>query len=102
MENKSPIIRLLIALWLVSSQITGAALMFAPVVVLLTFNSTVNDGSLSVLVGLGYVLPLFFIGLGIAAWIMFARRKDAAAGWLGLATLLPGGLMLFAMNLVAP
>jgi len=102
MENKSPIIRLLIALWLVSSQITGAALMFAPVVVLLTFNSTVNDGSLSVLVGLGYVLPLFFIGLGIAAWIMFARKKDAAAGWLGLATLLPGGLMLFAMNLVAP
>ncbi|HMZ07580.1 MAG TPA: hypothetical protein PK078_08175 [Anaerolineales bacterium] len=102
MENKSPIIRLLTALWLVSSQITGAALMFAPVVVLLTFNSTVNDGSLSVLVGLGYVLPLFFIGLGIAAWIMFARRKDAAAGWLGLATLLPGGLMLFAMNLVAP
>lgn len=102
MENRSPLIRLLTALWLVSSQITGAALMFAPVVVLLTFNSTVNDGSLSVLVGLGYVLPLFFIGLGIAAWIMFARRKDAAAGWLGLATLLPGGLMLFAMNLVAP
>ena len=102
MENRSPLIRLLTALWLVSSQITGAALMFAPVVVLLTFNSTVNDGSLSVLVGLGYVLPLFFIGLGIAAWVMFARKKDAAAGWLGLATLLPGGLMLFAMNLVAP
>lgn len=102
MEKKSPMIRLLLALWLLSSQIAGAALMFAPVVVLLTFNAANNDGSLSLLVGLGYVLPLVFIGLGIAAWIMFARQKDATAGWLGLATLAPGGLMLLAMRLVAP
>lgn len=102
MEKKSPIVRLLLALWLISSQIAGAAMIFAPVVVLLTFNAVNTDGSLSLLVGLGYVLPLFFIGLGIAAWVMFAQKKDVTAGWLGLATLIPGGLMLLAMRMVAP
>jgi hypothetical protein len=102
MQKNSTIVRLLVALWLVSSQIAGAAMIFAPVVVLLTFNAANTDGSLSMLVGLGYVMPLFFIGLGVAAWVMFARKRDASAGWLGLATLLPGVLMLLAMRMVAP
>ena len=103
MENKSPILRWALALWLISSQIAGAAIVLAPVVVLFTF-SAVKSAQESVgfnfLMVLGYVLPVAFLGLGIAAWVMFVRRKDSTAGWLALATLAPGALMLLAMRLV--
>ncbi|MBL8062829.1 MAG: hypothetical protein JNK32_07420 [Anaerolineales bacterium] len=103
MEKKSPIVRLLLALWLLSSQVAGAAMVFAPVVVLFAFSSRGGaTGALNFLLALGYLLPILFIGLGVAAWVMFARKKDAASGWLGLATLAPGGLMLLAMGLVNP
>ena len=106
METRSPIIRLLIAFWLLASQIAGAALVFVPVVVLLAFGEIAandpNPGAFNMLVVLGFVLPVLFLGLGITAWVMFARRQDVKAALFGLATLVPGGVMLLAMNLVAP
>jgi len=103
MENKSPIMRWALALWLISSQIAGAAIVLAPVVVLFTFSavkSAQESAGFNFLMVLGYILPVVFLGLGIAAWVMFARRKDSTAGWLALATLAPGALMLLAMQLV--
>lgn len=103
MENKSPIMRWVLALWLISSQIAGAAIVLAPVVVLFTFStvqSAQESAGFNVLMILGYILPVVFIGLGIAAWVMFARRKDSMAGWLALATLAPGALMLLAVRLI--
>lgn len=106
MEKKSPIVRLMVAIWLLATQIAGGVLVAAPLAVLLAFKdigtSDPNPGSFNLLLGLGYVLPVLFLGLGIAAWVMFARRKDGMSGWLGLATLVPGGIMLLAMNLIAP
>jgi len=103
MERKFPVSRLLLALWLLSSQTAGAALVFAPFAVLLAFRGSASAGqdmaSLNFLLGLGYIMPLVFIGLGIAAWVMFAKRRNAAAGWLGIATLIPGAVMLFVLNM---
>ncbi|HRK90408.1 MAG TPA: hypothetical protein PK152_14840 [Anaerolineales bacterium] len=106
MEKKSPIVRLLVAVWLLASQIAGGALVVAPLVVLLAFKDMATSdsapGAFNALLGLGYVLPILFLGLGITAWVMFVKRRDALAGWLGLATLIPGGIMLLGMNLFAP
>lgn len=101
MTKSSPIIRLVLALWVLSSQIAGAALVFGPVVVLLGFSPVADSvPGMNFLMFLGYVLPVVFIGLGIAAWVMFAKRRDALAGWLGAATLLPGAILLLAMQMV--
>lgn len=106
MEKKSPIVRLLVAVWILASQIAGGVLVTAPFVVLLAFKdaatSSPNPGSFNFLLVLGYLLPVIFVGLGIYTWIMFARRKDGISGLLGLASLIPGGILLLAMNLVAP
>ncbi|NWF63452.1 MAG: hypothetical protein HXY38_04015 [Chloroflexi bacterium] len=106
MQKRSPIARFLVAFWLLASQVAGGILMAAPLVVLLAFRvpgaTDPNPGMFNLLFGLGYVMPVIFVGLGIAAWVMFARRNDAVAGWMGLATLIPGGVMLLGMNLIVP
>ncbi|MCQ3939356.1 MAG: hypothetical protein DPW18_20270 [Chloroflexi bacterium] len=104
MEKRSPIIRLVLALWVLSSQIAGAALVLSSVVVLLAFRSVgvsgPNAASFNFLLALGFIMSAVFIGLGITAWVMFAKRKDGSAGLLGLATLVPGGILLLAMQTV--
>lgn len=106
MEKKSPIVRLMIAVWLLASQIAGGALVTAPLVVLLAFRDLAandpNPGAFNFLLVLGFILPVIFVGLGIYAWVMFARRRDGLSGLLGLATLVPGGIMMLAMNIVTP
>ena len=95
--------RWLSVLWLLTSQVAGAALVFAPLVVLLSFRDAATaageGGMFNLMLGLGYVLPIVFVGLGITAWVMLARNKHAYANWLGLATLLPGSVMLLVINL---
>ena len=102
MTQKS-IFRWLSVLWLLTSQVAGAALVFAPLVVLLGFRDAAaaagEAGVFNLMLGLGYVLPVVFAGLGIAAWVMLARSKNAVANWLGLATLVPGIVMLLVINL---
>lgn len=103
MKQKSPIIRLLLAIWLLSSQVAGGALVFAPLAVLLAFQDVAStssgSGIFNFLLGLGYLMPLIFVGLGITAWVMFAKKRDALSGWLGVATLIPGAIMLLAMQM---
>ena len=103
MEKRSPIIRLFVALWLLSTQIAGAALILAPVLVLFSFRALgandPNPGGFNTLMILAYILPVVFLALGIAAWVFFARRKDGVSSLIGLATLLPGGIMQMAINL---
>ncbi|HNM36457.1 MAG TPA: hypothetical protein PKJ84_03985 [Anaerolineales bacterium] len=105
MTQKS-IFRWLSVLWLLTSQVAGAALVFAPLVVLLSFQEAAaaagEAGMFNLILGLGYVLPVVFVGLGIAAWVMLARSKNAVANWLGLATLAPGTIMLLMINMIAP
>ena len=102
MTQKS-IFRWLSVLWLLTSQVAGAALVFAPLVVLLGFQDAAaaagEAGVFNLMLGLGYVLPVVFAGLGIAAWVMLARSKNAVANWLGLANLVPGIVMLLVINL---
>ncbi|HNN12764.1 MAG TPA: hypothetical protein PKL78_04360 [Anaerolineales bacterium] len=96
MKNHSPIVRLLLALWLISSQIAGAALVFGSAVVAIIFGSDVGP----LLLILGYAMPVVFLLIGIVAWMMFVRSRDASAAWLGVATLIPGGVLLLVMQLV--
>ena len=101
--TQKTIFRWLSVLWLLASQVAGAALVFAPLVVLLGFQDAAaaagEAGVFNLMLGLGYVLPVVFAGLGIAAWVMLARSKNAVANWLGLATLVPGTVMLLVINL---
>lgn len=95
--------RWLSVVWLLTSQVAGAALVFAPLVVLLSFQDSATAAGegrvFNLILGLGYILPMVFVGLGIAAWVMLARSRHASANWLGLATLLPGTVMLLVINL---
>ncbi|HMV28557.1 MAG TPA: hypothetical protein PKE23_04175 [Anaerolineales bacterium] len=101
---KNSISRWLSVIWLLTSQVAGAALVFAPMVVLLSLRSStaIRTNTINLIMGLGYVLPVVFVGLGIAAWVMLARSKNAVANWLGLATLAPGTIMLLMINMIAP
>ena len=101
--SQQTIVRWLSVLWLLTSQVAGAALVFAPLVVLVSFQDAATAageaGMYNLMLGLGYVLPVVFVGLGIAAWVMLARSKNTVANWLGLATLVPGTIMLLVINL---
>ncbi|MEN9561902.1 MAG: hypothetical protein RIR73_146 [Chloroflexota bacterium] len=101
--TQKTISRWLSVFWLLTSQVAGAALVFAPLAVLVSFQDAATaageSGMFNLMLGLGYVLPVVFVGLGIAAWVMLARSKYASANWLGLATLLPGAVMLLVINL---
>lgn len=103
MEKRSPIMRLMLAIWILSSQVAGGALVLAPVVVLLTFSevgsSSPNPAMFNFLLGMGYLMPLVFVGLGIATWVMFVKKRNALSGWLGAATLIPGAILLLAMQM---
>jgi hypothetical protein len=104
MQKRSPIVRWFLVLWLLSTQTAGLAMTLAPATVLFTFNAAGgNDsGIFNFLLVLSFIAPLAFLALSIWAWVQFARRKDAAAGWFGLATLAPGIIMLMAMGLYNP
>ncbi|NJN80795.1 MAG: hypothetical protein HC797_10200 [Anaerolineales bacterium] len=106
MERKSAITRWLVVLWLLASQTTGAALVFAPMVVLISFSGLgqqdANPTAFNILLSLGYIFPIVFVGLIIWAWVTFARRKEGMASLLGLAGLIPGAILLYGMKLYAP
>ena len=106
MERKSSITRWLGVLWLLASQTAGAALVLAPMVVLMAFSGLgkqdADPTAFNILLSLGYIFPIVFIGLVIWAWVTFFRRKDGLASLLGLAGLIPGAILLFGMKLYAP
>lgn len=106
MERKSPITRWLVVLWLLASQTTGAAMAFASALVVISFSGLgqqdANPTAFNILLWMGYIMPFIFIGLAIASWFTFAWRKDGIASLLGLAGLIPGAILLFAMRLYAP
>lgn len=106
MERKSSLTRWLVALWLLASQMTGAAMAFASALVVISFRGLgqqdVNPAAFNILLALSYLAPLVFIGLVIWAWFTFFKRKDGTAALLGLASLIPGILMQFGMRLYAP
>lgn len=106
MERKSSITRWLVVLWLLASQTAGAAMAFASALVLISFRGLGQQDAdptlFNILLSLGYVFPIIFIGLVIWAWLAFFQRKDGLAGLLGLVGLFPGAILLFGMNLYAP
>lgn len=106
MENKSSITRWLVALWLISSQIAGAALVFAPLVVLISFRalgtSEADPTAFNILLWMGYIFPFIFIAVAITSWFTFAWRKDGIASLFSLAGLFPGAILLFGMKLYVP
>lgn len=106
MERKSSLTRWLAALWLLASQTTGAVMVFASALVVISFRGLgqqdANPTAFNILLALSYLAPLAFIGLVIWAWVTFFKRKDGAAALLGLASLIPGVLLQFGMRLYAP
>lgn len=107
MERKSSsLTRWLVVLWLLASQTTGAAMAFASALVVISFSGLgqqdANPMAFNILLALGYIFPVLFIALVIWAWVTFFRRKDGMAALLGLAGLMPGAILLFAMRLYAP
>lgn len=106
MEKKSPFTRWLVVLWLLASHTAGAAMTFASALVVISFSGLgqqdANPTAFNILLSLSYILPIVFIALIIWAWITFFKRKDGTAALLGLASLIPGAIMLFGMRLYAP
>ncbi|MFN3491405.1 MAG: hypothetical protein ACK40V_04205 [Anaerolineales bacterium] len=106
MERKSSLTRWLVVLWLLASQMTGAAMTLASALVVISFRGLgqqdANPAAFNILLSLSYVLPIVFLVMAVASWFMFARRKDGAATLLGLASLIPGAILLFGMRLYAP
>ncbi len=103
MERKSSITRWSIVLWLLASQTAGAAMTFASALVTISFRGfgqqDANPIVFNILLSLGYILPIVFIALVIWAWVKFFQRKDSTAAWLGVAGLMPGAILLLAINL---
>jgi len=106
MERKSSLTRWLVVLWLLASQMTGAAMAFASALVVISFSSLgqqdANPAAFNILLLLSYLLPIVFLVVAVASWFMFAWRKDGTAALLGLAGLVPGAILLFGMRLYAP
>lgn len=106
MKKESSLKRWLVVLWLMASQTAGAAMAFASALVIISFQGLgqqdANPTAFNILLSLGYVFPIIFIGLVIWAWVAFFKRKDGLAGLLGLVGLMPGAILLFAMRLYAP
>lgn len=106
MKKESSITRWLIVLWLLASQTAGVAMTFASALVVISFRGLgqqdANATAFNILLSLGYIFPIVFIALVIWAWVTFFQRKDSTAAWLGLASLIPGAILLFAMRLYAP
>lgn len=107
MERKSSsLTRWLNVIWLLASQTTGLAMVFAPMMVLIGFSGLGKQDAdptmFNILLLMGYMMPLVFIGLAIWAWVSFFKHKDAKAALLALASLLPGVIILFGMKLYAP
>ncbi len=90
-------------LWLLVSQVAGAALVFAPLTVLLNFrNQAAIAGELAahdMLIGLDYAMTASFIGLGTFAWYMLIRNNYAVSVLLGFVSLLPGIALFLLINL---
>lgn len=103
MKKESALTRWLIVLWLLASQTAGAAMAFASALVTISFSGLgqqdVNPTAFNILLSLGYVLPIIFIALVIWAWFTFFKRKNSTAAWLGVAGLIPGAILLLAINL---
>jgi len=95
MKNHSPIVRLLLALWLISSQIAGVALVLGSAIVAMAVGPEAGP----LLMILGYTMPVLFLLISIATWMMFIRSRDALSTWLGVAALLPGGILLLVMQI---
>lgn len=106
MERKSSISRWLVILWLMASQTAGVAMTFASALVIISFSrlgqQDADPTAFNILLSLSYIFPIVFIALVIWAWVTFFQRKDSKAALLGLAGLIPGAILLFAMRLYAP
>jgi hypothetical protein len=103
MKKESSLKRWLVVLWLMASQTAGVAMAFASALVIISFSGLgqqdADPTAFNILLSLGYIFPIIFIGLVIWAWVAFFQRKDGLAGLLGLAGLMPGAILLFAMRL---
>lgn len=103
MKKESSLKRWLVVLWLLASQTAGAAMAFASALVVISFSGLgqqdANPIVFNILLALSYILPIVFIALVIWAWVKFFQRKNSTAAWLGVAGLLPGTILLLAINL---
>lgn len=90
-------------LWLLASQVAGAALVFAPLTVLLNFRTQADlAGELAthdMLIALDYAMTAIFIGLGTFAWYMLIRSNYFVAIVLGFISLIPGVTLFILMNM---
>ena len=97
--SNAPMPRWLIGLWLVLSQLGGALLAIAPIVVIGAIAMlTLGGGGMPSLFGLTCLSIILPIAFAIAAWIAFARHKHTAAVIFSGICLLVGALLYFAMD----